>query len=290
MTTGIPQLGVGIGWRAEIAREILDNRDQVDWCELIAEHFIGAAPDQLQAIARISRQLPLVPHGVDLSIGTDCPLDEGYLQGLKALNALVNAPWHTDHLCFTRVPGFNLGHLGPLQFSERTVALVAKHARRVKEVCRRPFLLENITYEFMVPGSTLSEPEFIARVLREADVGLLLDVTNLLINAANHRYDVYEFLDILPMDRVVQLHIAGGFHDGEKWVDSHSFPVPDEVFALTEYIVERADVKGILLERDAQFPNRFEELLDELARARAIFSAAGRRRECPPTARVATGV
>ena len=278
-TADIPALGVGIGWRTEISGAIMDNLDRVDWCELIAEHYIDVPHDQLDQIAAVSMQVPLVPHGVDLSIGTDGPLDEPYLTGLKLLIDAVHAPWHTDHLCFTRVPGYNLGQLGPLQFSDHSVDIVARHAARVKAVCRKPFLLENITYGFVVPGSAMTEAEFIRRVLTKADVGLLLDVTNLLINSENHRYDVYEYLDTIPMERVVQLHMAGGYHDGRKWVDSHSYPVPDAVFDLMEHILDRADVKGILLERDANFPAEFSEILDELTRARELFTAAIQKRQ-----------
>lgn len=279
MTSHIPPLGVGIGWRNEISRSILDNLDKIDWCEVIAEHYIGVPADQLSQIAAVAAKLPIVPHGVDLSIGTDGPLDEVYLAGLKTLIDAVKAPWHTDHLCFTRVPGYNLGQLGPLQFSDDSVEIVARHAAQVKAVCQKPFLLENITYGFVVPGSTLSEAEFIRRVLCTADIGLLLDVTNLLINAENHRYDVDEFLETIPMDRVVQLHMAGGYHDGRKWIDSHSHAVPDAVFDLMEKILARADVKGILLERDANFPQEFAEITDELARARDIFVAAHEKRQ-----------
>jgi len=278
-TADIPALGVGIGWRTEISGAIMDHLDRIDWCELIAEHYIDVPHDQLEQIAAISTQVPLVPHGVDLSIGTDGPLDEPYLSGLKLLIDAVRAPWHTDHLCFTRVPGYNLGQLGPLQFSDHSVDIVARHAARVKAICQKPFLLENITYGFVVPGSTLTEAEFITRVLTTADVGLLLDVTNLLINSENHGYDVYEYLDTIPMERVVQLHMAGGYHDGRKWVDSHSYPVPDAVFDLMEHILGRADVKGILLERDANFPAEFSEILDELARARELFTAAAQKRQ-----------
>lgn len=278
MSNDLPALGVGLGWREAIAPSILNNLDRVDWCELIAEHFIDVAPDRLNYIAEVSTTLPLVPHGVDLSLGTDAPLDDDYLRGLRTLLDAVDAPWHTDHLCFTRVEGFNLGQLGPLQFSDDVVDIVARHATRVKAVCQRPFLLENITYDFVVPGSGLTEAEFIRRVLVKADVGMLLDVTNLVINSTNHRYDAYEFLDTIPLDRVVQLHIAGGYEEQGTLIDSHSHPVPDCVFDLTSYILDRADVSGILLERDTNFPASFSELLDELERARALWREARARR------------
>jgi uncharacterized protein (UPF0276 family) len=107
--------------------------------------------------------------------------------------------------------------------------------------------------------------------LERADIGMLLDVCNLYFNSVNHGYDPYKFLNSIPLERVVQLHLAGGFRHGKKWVDSHSYPVHEEVFQLTDYIVAHAPVKGILLERDDNYPESFQELLDEMARAREIF-------------------
>src|SRR5262245_2020365 len=114
MFSEAPMLGVGIGWRKEIAEEILRCREHIDWCEVIAEHYINTTQDKLMHIERVSKSLPIVPHGVDLSIGTDMPIEEDYLSGLATLVELVNAPWFTDHLCFTRTPGYNMGQLTPL--------------------------------------------------------------------------------------------------------------------------------------------------------------------------------
>jgi uncharacterized protein (UPF0276 family) len=136
---------------------------------------------------------------------------------------------------------------------------------------KRPFALENITYYFEVPKGQMTEAEFITRVIEGADIGLLLDVTNVYINSANHGYDPYAFLKAIPLDRVVQLHLAGGILQDGKWVDSHSHPIPEPVFELTDFVVAHAPVKGLLLERDDRFPASFQELADELARMRAIF-------------------
>ena len=148
----------------------------------------------------------------------------------------------------------------------------------IAEVRRRidvPLILENITYAVALPGAEMDEAEFLAELLDRTGCGLLLDVTNLHTNAINHGFDPIAFLDRLPLDRVVQLHFAGGhWHDGVL-VDSHSRPTPPEVWALLEEVLARAPVKGIILERDEDLPP-FGELLDELDRARAIGRRHGR--------------
>jgi uncharacterized protein len=276
MYSDIPILGVGIGWRRELAEDILRHREHVDWCEIIAEHYINVIPEKLDQIEKVSKVLKVVPHGVDLSIGTDMPIEEEYLSGLVTLVERVDAPMFTDHLCFTRTAEYNIGQLTPLRFSEEVVDIVVRKARQIKERIRRPFLLENITYYFNIPGGEMSEAEFITRVMEEADVGMLLDVCNLYINSVNHCYDPYEFLKSIPMERIVQLHIAGGLKHHKRWIDSHSQPVHEEVFQLLEYIVAHAPVKAILLERDDNFPASFQDLIDELDRARQIFKTHGR--------------
>jgi uncharacterized protein (UPF0276 family) len=183
----------------------------------------------------------------------------------------VRPPWYTDHLCFTRVPGYNLGQLTPLQFSEQSAELVVRNIRRVKERIACPLLLENIAYRFTVPGDDLSEAEFLSGVVEAADIGILLDLCNLYVNSANYGYDPYEFLERIPMDRVVQLHLAGGVKTNGLWSDTHSQPVPKEVFELMEWVLRRAPVRAALLERDSNFPSRFESLLEELAFARSLF-------------------
>ena len=271
MYANLPVLGVGIGFRRELAQQINANREFVDWCEVISEHYINTSPDRLEQIQNFSRSIPVVPHGIDLSIGADMAIEDEYLDGLGALVELVDAPWFTDHLCFTRTPEFNIGQLTPLKFSDEVVEIVVEKTRQVKQRIGRPFLLENISYSFTIPGGQMSEAEFITRVLDGADAGMLLDVCNLFINSTNHNYDPYKFLRSIPLDRVVQLHLAGGVQWNNKWIDSHSHPVHQEVFDLLEFIVANAPVKGILLERDDNFPASFQELVDELNHARGIF-------------------
>lgn len=271
MCLEIPTLGVGIAWRREIADEIIAHQKHIDWCELIADHYINVPPDRLEPILTLVRTLPIVPHAVELSIGTDQTIEKKYLAGLATLVDRLQAPWFSDHLCFTRVPGYRLGQLVPLMFSEAAIEVVVRKAKQVQEHIQKPFLLENIAYYFKIPGGAMSEADFISRILNRADVGMLLDLCNLYINSLNFQYDPYDFLRSIPVERIVQVHIAGGSQHNHWWLDSHSQPVPPAVFALLAYVLARAPVKAVLLERDANFPASFEELESDLATARELF-------------------
>jgi uncharacterized protein (UPF0276 family) len=121
----------------------------------------------------------------------------------------------------------------------------------------------------------MTEAQFIAEVCERCDCGLLLDVTNLYTNATNHGYDPYAFLDQLPLERVVQLHFAGGHWDEGVLVDSHSAATHGEAWELMDDVVARVPIPSAVLERDENLPP-IAELLDELDHARAIGRRYGR--------------
>jgi uncharacterized protein len=272
MLNEVPFLGAGLGFRRELKDEILSAADRIDFLELIVDQYIDKPLVREQEAADLSRKFPVVLHGVDLSIGTDCPIDEVYLEGFRRVAEMVKPKWVSDHLCFTRVPGNSLGQLTPLCFNENVVDIVVKHIKQAAGAFDCPFLIENISYYFVVPPSTMTEAEFITRIIRESGCWLLLDVTNLRNNAINHKYDPYEFLDRIPLDRVVQIHLAGSTRLKGLVIDSHSQPVHSEVFDLLRYAAPRMPaLKGVLIERDQNFPPA-EELFDELDKVREVLA------------------
>lgn len=119
----------------------------------------------------------------------------------------------------------------------------------------------------------MSEAEFLTAVLDESGCGLLLDLNNLYANAMNHAYDATAFLDAIPMERVVEVHLAGGGWEREMYVDSHAAAVGDPVWALLEEVMERSSPRAAILERDSHFPPP-EELAREVERARRVHVPA----------------
>jgi uncharacterized protein (UPF0276 family) len=117
-----------------------------------------------------------------------------------------------------------------------------------------PLILENITYMVTLPGAEMTEAQFLTEVVERSDCGLLLDITNLHINAVNHNYDVGDFFSQLPLERIVQLHFVGGHWHNGVLIDSHSHSTPKEVWQLMDKVVAKVPVKGIVLERDENLP------------------------------------
>lgn len=268
-----PDLGVGLGYREELHDGILGHREDIGWLEIVTDRYL-ADPGQ-QLLRTLRESFVLVTHGLEMSIGSYAPLDTDYVDAVAAVADAVDAPWVSDHLCFTREEGIELHELAPVLRTQERAKAVAARAQQVQERLGRPFLLENISYYVDFP-SEMSEPEFITAVLADCDCGLLLDLNNLAVNAVNHGFDPYAHLDALPLERVVQVHLAGNEARpaaGALRLDRHDGPVADEVFALLEHLEREQHVKAVMVERDQDFPADFRELTGELARARVALAA-----------------
>lgn len=267
----LPKLGVGLGFRKGLAREIMAHAGQIDFLEIISEHFLDPTPFDSRLLQKLARQFPLIPHGLNLSPGTAEPVREDYLQRLARLINEIKPAWWSDHLAMTRAGRIDIGHLSPLIETEASLDIVTQNIARARSFIALPFVLENIAYTLRLPGAEMSEAEFLSRALAQTDSGLLLDLMNLHANSQNHGYDAYEFLSAIPLERVVQVHVIGGHYHNGVLIDSHSRRAPDEVWSLLEFVARRTNVKAVLIEWDERFPD-FAVILDEIARAREIIA------------------
>ena len=261
-------LGLGVGLRTVHFDHILKNEPNVDWFEVISENFMDTSGRPRYVLEQIAERYRVVMHGVSLSIGSTDPLNFEYLQKLKSLARIVGAVWISDHVCWTGVTGINTHDLLPLPYNEESLRHVVERTRIVQDFLERPLILENPSSYVTFANSTMSEAEFISRLADEADCGLLLDVNNVYVSAVNHDFDPVEYIKTIPLERVVQMHLAGHTHCGTHLIDTHDGPVIDPVWNLFRLAQERTNGVSTLLEWDANIP-AFPVVHQEVLKAKA---------------------
>ena len=267
-----PWLGSGLGYRAQFRAELFENCARIDFLEIIADHYFDATPEKLSELDLLAAHFPLVPHGLDLSLGGAEGLEAAYVEKLARLIDRINPPWFSEHLCFTKGAGVSIGHLAALPYTFAAVDAVARNVDTLRKRIKVPLLLENVTTVVAIPGAQMDEAEFLSTILESTGCGWLCDVANLYANAVNHGVDIDAGFERWPWDRVVQVHYAGGRWRDGALIDSHDRATAGEVWALFERVAARAPVKGAVLERDENLPF-FEELIAEVDRARRIMQA-----------------
>ncbi|MCG6156311.1 multinuclear nonheme iron-dependent oxidase [Rubinisphaera margarita] len=204
-------------------------------------------------------------HALKLSVGSPDPPGKAYLDALKGVAIENNATAISDHLGFTRdgEGGVEMGHFAPVPLTQPALDVVCRNLDYVqKYVDPFPFYIETIAYLFQLEG-TMSEPEFLKKMFQRTGVGWLLDVTNVYANGRNFGFDPKEFVEeVMPYAPRVQMHLAGGFFDEEQglYFDTHSQPIPDDVWDLYEYSLKlgQGKVDAVFIERDAEFPGEEE--------------------------------
>lgn len=261
--------GFGLGLRTEHYADFERRGRTVDWLEILSENYMVPGGRPLHHLDRIRADHPMVMHGVSMSIGGTDPLDLDYLRELKALAARVQPAWLSDHLCWTGVAGRNLHDLLPLPMSEPALRHVAARLDEVQHRLGRRIAIENLSSYVRFAADEMREHEFVAELLKRTDALLLLDVNNVYVSSVNHGFDARVYIDAMPADRVVQIHLAGHSTDNGFLIDTHDAPVCEAVWDLYRYTIARIGPRPTMIERDDHIP-ALDELLAELDVARRI--------------------
>jgi uncharacterized protein len=251
----IPDLGFGVGLRTSHYAHILAENPAVDWFEILSENYMDSGGRPLSILDQIAERYPIVMHGVSMSVGSTDPVNFEYLAKLKRLAKRINARWISDHLCWTGVSGLNTHDLLPMPYTDESLQHVAERVRVISGYLERPIILENPSTYLEFTSSTWRECDFLAELARISGCGLLLDVNNVYVSAFNHGFDAAEYIDRIPADRVVQIHLAGHTNKGTHILDTHSDHVVEEVWQLYRRVYQRMGGISTLLEWDEAIPS-----------------------------------
>ncbi len=311
----IPRHGFGLSadvYSPEIG-ELLgalgDDASTVDYVELFKANE--------GALAAVRRRLPsiaLAYHGEGLWI-TQPDWCEQYPYRLELETAaahlrVLRSHWLTHECASKQMAGYAFGRYLPPLFTETSAAVIAEHVtlvqRQLDQRCEMAngmgplFLLEMPPLTYFGFG-TVPIARFFRLITERTACGLVLDL--------GHLWTVYRyssegrrssmerfaenFLDVFPVERVVEIHVAGLSADGEgeeatddpippRLLDDHAAPIPDMLFDLLAQVLARQDLvhlRGIALEVDNK---PILQTIREYRRFRREFTGAFDRRGTPP--------
>jgi len=274
-TTSRPLHGSGIGLRLPHLAEVMATQPHVGWLEIHPENFL-ANPHATELLIELSKHYPISVHTVGISIGSAGGIDRDHLRRIVALVEQIDPVLVSGHLAWSTHGDEYLNDLLPLPFNEETLQLVATHVQEVQNLLGRPYLVENPSSYVGFRTSTMSEAEFLTRLVSSTGCRVLCDVSNVHLSAHNMGYDAYEYIDRMPADAIDELHLGGFTPEedqaspgAELWVDTHAARLTDPAWQLYRYAILRFGRKPTLIEWDADIPP-FATLLSEASRADQI--------------------
>jgi uncharacterized protein (UPF0276 family) len=245
--------GVGLGLRPSHYRDVLTGAPDVPWFEATSENHVGGRPREI--LRQVRARYPVALHGVSMNLGGTDPLNLPFLKNLKALADEIDPAFVSDHLCWTGAGGTNLHDLLPLPYTEEALAHVARRVEKAQDVLGRRLLVENVSSYLTYAADEMTEWAFLAALTRRTGCGLLLDVNNIHVSAANHGFDGRDYLKGIPRGAVGYMHLAGYSVNDGILIDTHDHAVWPPVWKLFREAVGRFDDVPAMIEWDDRVPS-----------------------------------
>ena len=291
MSTPLPDLGVGIVYIPGIAQLIEDDGVAIDVIEVEPQTLWRRREERYEPDGDVVGLISAMPqrklvHGVGCPIGGSVPHEEEQVALFADSIRTFGAPWASEHLSFNRAYGdggaFNAGFLLPPLQTRAGADAAAAAGRTLASRLPVPFAVETGVNYLRPRAGEMSDGGFVAAVAEGADCGILLDLHNLWANERNGRQPVLEFLNEIPLYRVWEVHVAGGFEYGGYWLDAHSGVMPEALLGLAAEVVPRLpNVHAIIFEMVPQALARTNvpALRRQFETLRAIWTTRGTRVE-----------
>lgn len=283
------ECGIGVLFNPALDDFVSRHANTLDHLAVIPDRFwvdhglgtcprFEATPAGEAVLAQAAVSLPVVMHGIGLSICSAGVFDEEYLAQLACWRQRYACPWVSEHLSFSRIGAgheTNAGIALPVPYDRDILDLLVPRIQAARAILDCPFLLENNVSYFTFPDQELSEPAFLTELSHRSGCSLLLDLHNVYTNARNHKFDAKVFLAELDLSRVIEIHVAGGSEMMGFYTDSHTGPVAEGVWDLLSFAAPRCtNLRGVTFEfHESTWPMlRADGVLDQIERARSVLA------------------
>jgi uncharacterized protein (UPF0276 family) len=273
---------IGVAYSKSTPDFIRGNPGVVDYIEVPFE-LLCHNP----AVAHEVGSTPVILHCASLSIAGSVAPAAALVSGVQEWVERTRTPWLGEHLSFVTAeressggfadeyaPGepWNIGYTVSPPMNPAMVDSVVRSLERATSVLSVPVILENPPIYFSMPGSTMSQVDFISQVCARSEARLLLDLAHFYITSRTLEYDPMAELERLPLEKVVEVHISGVDVDTAGSWDNHASRAPQMELDLLALVMKRASVRAVTLEYNwsSQFPGSV--LLEEVARVRDVVN------------------
>lgn len=271
---------IGVGLRHVHFTDVLTQPQQVDFVEVHSENFFGEGGAALSVLNQVREKYPISLHSTSMGLGSEQDIPLHYLNRLSKLAQSIDPFLMSEHACFTwgQQQGqlIHSGDLLPIIHTNTSLDRMCEQVDKVQEILGRQLIIENVSAYIKFDQSYLSEAEFLAELSRRTDSKILLDINNIAVNSINFedgniKQSVNDYINILPINSVAQIHLAGCTTalPGELVVDDHARPVSNHVWQGYEQALQRFGKIPTLIEWDNDLPE-WSVLISEADKARHI--------------------
>jgi uncharacterized protein (UPF0276 family) len=253
----LPELGVGITYSSGLEPllekrpelfNVIEVEPQTTWLETRqASHPYQVLEEVLEYIAQLPGRKLL--HSVGIPVGGTVRPNPAQFDLLQQMIERLDSPWMSEHLSFNATPEFSTGFFLPPRQTPEGVETAARSIGDLQAALSVPIAVETGVNYLQPRSDEMDDGAFVARVIETANCGLLLDLHNLWANQLNGRQSLEAYLSQLPLERVWEIHLAGGMKLDGFWLDAHCGEIPAPLFELAKRVVPvLPNLKAVIFE------------------------------------------
>jgi uncharacterized protein (UPF0276 family) len=204
-------------------------------------------------------------HSVGFPVGGTVLPGNANFKLLNEHASLINPLWISEHLSFNTVEEngklINTNFLLPPLQTKEGIDVAVKAINHFKSKIQLAFAFETGVNYLSKKNYELQDGHFVSEIAARADCFILLDLHNIMANQINGRQSVDEFISQLPLERVCEIHIAGGFFHNNYYLDGHSGISSNELFEILDNVVRKLpNLKALIFE---MLPEYIQEITYE---------------------------
>lgn len=257
----ISKKGIGLNLRLEYIDDILREKPNVPFFEIIADNWLSDGPHHAK-LEKLRKEYDIFFHCVGMNLAGSDPLNLDYLVKIENLKSKYQPLHVSDHICLQAHNGQYFHDLLPFPFNQKFLDHLSSRINEVQTFFKESILLENLSYYVTFKDSDYTEVDFINSLVKSTDSYLLLDLNNIWVNELNLDIKTLDYLAELDFSRVREIHVAGPEKSGNVYVDTHGGFVSKEVLALLKSTLLKYPNLPVIYERDTNLPS-FNTLLDQ---------------------------
>lgn len=264
---------IGLGLRKEHYADFLAPQsvllNLIDTLEVISENYFRSRGKGFQHLLTLRKDFEISCHGVSLSLARLDEIDWQYLEDLKTFHQIIEPKIISDHLCFTGLGHSNTHNLLPFVYNEENLQLLGERILRIQDFLKRELIIENLSMYLKYKTSTMEEFEFMQRLHEKFGVRFLLDLNNVIVNQINFNLNPLDYLNALPQNAVVELHLAGHSLQESYAFDTHAENIGQATLDFFSHAIKKYPEALVILERDDNIPP-LSSLLEEIDSLKTI--------------------
>ncbi|MGC1550617.1 MAG: DUF692 family multinuclear iron-containing protein [Rhodanobacter sp.] len=288
------EVRVGISYASFVPQLLNDCPGLVDYVEVPVEVLYR----QRDLLSKLCDRTDVILHCASLSLAGNAPPSPGMAELIKSWIKESRTPWLGEHIAYLRMDDparmlpqgseegitdslskssgtdsstYDVGYTVSPQFSPSVLERLGHNVSLYEDLFEVPVIVENGPIYFDMPGSAMTQWDFVSKLCRDFPTQkLLLDLAHLEITAFNGSLDPNSILSHIPLDRVSEIHIAGYTADADIAWDDHAIPARESTFQLLAQVCRLHKPKAVTLEYNSDPLFSREVIERDLGRTRDI--------------------